>query len=478
MKRLPATAVVFLLALGLYAATTHRRVFIAGNDASRWAAIESLVDYGTASVERSRFAANIDRIRIGEHDYSNKPPLLVARRRGDLRRSAGALRLVARRRRGGERPLLGDPPPRRSAERLAGGAVSRRARALSGARRPLARCCSPARWAPGRCSSPSRRRSTTTRSLPRCSSRPSSRRSTAADSRAASPSAWPRRSTSCPASASCRSSAGCSCRAAPGALRRYRRRPGWLPGDRRRRQPRHPRLAPAGEARRRGRRPLGAGGSRGRGSGAAAEPRLSARDSLRRPRALRGLAGAALRRLGPGARLPASAAVLDQPGGSLRGPFGRRPISGGPSPSDWCCSSPGTPCSPGSYGGWSYGYRYLLPIQPLLLFCAPLALAGARRSRRRCRNSSPQSCRSPSSLPPSGPTIPGRRRSNRSPRDIRWRRLVENPVGGNAAGWLARARARRARSPAGRRGGSSVRTATSSGAISRSFSAAREISPR
>ncbi|MEO8276896.1 MAG: hypothetical protein ABI639_11805 [Thermoanaerobaculia bacterium] len=77
MRRLPATVVVFLLTLGLYAATTHRRVFIAGNDASRWAAIESLVDYGSASVERSRFAANIDRVRIGAHDYSNKPPLLA-----------------------------------------------------------------------------------------------------------------------------------------------------------------------------------------------------------------------------------------------------------------------------------------------------------------------------------------------------------------------------------------------------------------
>ncbi len=76
MKRLPATAVVFLLTLGLYAATTHRRVFIAGNDASRWAAIESLVDYGKASIESSRFAASIDRIRIGEREYSNKPPLL------------------------------------------------------------------------------------------------------------------------------------------------------------------------------------------------------------------------------------------------------------------------------------------------------------------------------------------------------------------------------------------------------------------
>ncbi|MEO8196951.1 MAG: hypothetical protein ABI689_09540 [Thermoanaerobaculia bacterium] len=77
MKRPPATVVVFLLALGLYAATTHRRVFIAGNDASRWAAIESLVDFGSASVEPSRFAANIDRIRIAGRDYSNKPPLLT-----------------------------------------------------------------------------------------------------------------------------------------------------------------------------------------------------------------------------------------------------------------------------------------------------------------------------------------------------------------------------------------------------------------
>ena len=76
MKRLPATAVVFLLALALFASTTHRRVFIAGNDASRWAAIESLVDYGTASVERSRFAANIDRIVVDGREYSNKPPLL------------------------------------------------------------------------------------------------------------------------------------------------------------------------------------------------------------------------------------------------------------------------------------------------------------------------------------------------------------------------------------------------------------------
>jgi hypothetical protein len=33
----------------------------------------------------------------------------------------------------------------------------------------------------------------------------------------------------------------------------------------------------------------------------------------------------------------------------------------------------------GSYGGWSFGYRYLLPIQPLLLFAAAFALELPRR---------------------------------------------------------------------------------------------------
>ncbi|HKC26004.1 MAG TPA: hypothetical protein VKF32_14755 [Thermoanaerobaculia bacterium] len=32
----------------------------------------------------------------------------------------------------------------------------------------------------------------------------------------------------------------------------------------------------------------------------------------------------------------------------------------------------------GGYGGWSYGFRYLIPIAPLLLFFAPLALGGWR----------------------------------------------------------------------------------------------------
>jgi hypothetical protein len=64
-------------ALALYAATTHAVVFAAGNDASRWAQVESLVDHGTASIESSRFRQTVDRVEIGGRAYSNKPPALA-----------------------------------------------------------------------------------------------------------------------------------------------------------------------------------------------------------------------------------------------------------------------------------------------------------------------------------------------------------------------------------------------------------------
>ncbi len=63
--------------LALYAATTHDRVFAAGNDASRWAQIESIVDYGETTIERSRFHDTVDRVEVGGHLYSNKPPFLA-----------------------------------------------------------------------------------------------------------------------------------------------------------------------------------------------------------------------------------------------------------------------------------------------------------------------------------------------------------------------------------------------------------------
>ena len=69
--------VVLALAWAVYLAGTHPRVFAAGNDASRWAQIESLVDYRSASIERSRFRLTVDRVRAGGREYSNKPPLLA-----------------------------------------------------------------------------------------------------------------------------------------------------------------------------------------------------------------------------------------------------------------------------------------------------------------------------------------------------------------------------------------------------------------
>ena len=69
--------VVFVATLALYAATTHTRIFAAGNDSSRWAHVEALVDLGTASIERSTFRDTVDRVELGGHDYSNKPPLLA-----------------------------------------------------------------------------------------------------------------------------------------------------------------------------------------------------------------------------------------------------------------------------------------------------------------------------------------------------------------------------------------------------------------
>jgi hypothetical protein len=68
---------VFALAFALYAAGVHPRVFAAGNDTSRFAQIEALVDLGSTSIERSRFGATIDRVELDGRSYSNKPPLLA-----------------------------------------------------------------------------------------------------------------------------------------------------------------------------------------------------------------------------------------------------------------------------------------------------------------------------------------------------------------------------------------------------------------
>lgn len=67
----------FVLTLALLAPLTHGIVFLAGNDASRFAQIETLVDYKQTSINASRYNWTLDRVTIADRDYSNKPPLLA-----------------------------------------------------------------------------------------------------------------------------------------------------------------------------------------------------------------------------------------------------------------------------------------------------------------------------------------------------------------------------------------------------------------
>ncbi len=88
----------------------------------------------------------------------------------------------------------------------------------------------------------------------------------------------------------------------------------------------------------------------------------------------------------------------------------------------------------GSFGGWSYGYRYLLPIQPLLLFFAPLALARPRGWPRRLFAAVLPVSILFAALGAYHPWPPAfEQESSGQPVAM----LVHNPVGGNAAGWLA-----------------------------------------
>ena len=68
---------IFVLALAFYASLTHDSVFLSGNDASRLAQIESMVDLAEANIDASRYRWTKDRVTIDGKDYSNKPPLLA-----------------------------------------------------------------------------------------------------------------------------------------------------------------------------------------------------------------------------------------------------------------------------------------------------------------------------------------------------------------------------------------------------------------
>ncbi|MHB8880284.1 MAG: hypothetical protein ACYC69_02105 [Thermodesulfovibrionales bacterium] len=71
-----ASLLVFVLTILFLAPLTHHKVFKGGNDASRFAQMESLVDYGHTYIDESIYSGTIDRVRIGDKVYSNKPPVL------------------------------------------------------------------------------------------------------------------------------------------------------------------------------------------------------------------------------------------------------------------------------------------------------------------------------------------------------------------------------------------------------------------
>ncbi len=65
---------IVALTAGVWLAFTHNRAY-SSNDASRLAAIESLVHRGVWRIDESSFAT-VDKIKVGEFFYSDKPPLL------------------------------------------------------------------------------------------------------------------------------------------------------------------------------------------------------------------------------------------------------------------------------------------------------------------------------------------------------------------------------------------------------------------
>lgn len=76
-RRRSSAAVAFLLTLLPLALLTHGSVFLAGNDASRFGQIEAMVDYGEPYLDHSKYRWTVDRVEIGGHVYSNKPPVLA-----------------------------------------------------------------------------------------------------------------------------------------------------------------------------------------------------------------------------------------------------------------------------------------------------------------------------------------------------------------------------------------------------------------
>ena len=68
--------IIFASVFLFLALFTHNKIFLAGNDSSRYAQIESLVDYGQTNIDQSKYNWTIDRVTLHGKDYSNKPPSL------------------------------------------------------------------------------------------------------------------------------------------------------------------------------------------------------------------------------------------------------------------------------------------------------------------------------------------------------------------------------------------------------------------
>lgn len=68
-----------ILVLGLLSALivlSKTQVFTSANPASRFATVESLVDRGTFAIDESVFFRTPDKVLVGEHYFSSKPPIL------------------------------------------------------------------------------------------------------------------------------------------------------------------------------------------------------------------------------------------------------------------------------------------------------------------------------------------------------------------------------------------------------------------
>jgi len=439
MKLIPAAAVVFLMALGLYAATTHRRVFVAGNDASRWAAIESLVDHGSASVERSRFAANIDRIRIGENEYSNKPPLLAL---GGAAIYAALQALFGWSLSGPGASsvlywvtllLVGVPSAWLVARFYA---ELKRFPALDGRWRLLLAGALGAGTLLFSFSTTLNNHTVAAALLFAAFAAALDRRGLASGLAAGLAAAvdllpgmglvplfgWMLLQGRSRGALS-RFAAGLACCLAIAGAANLGTHGSLLPAK----------LVPGA---------VDLSAQAGPAAGGVVLPQdftypleiLFGSHGLFAvsPVLLFGAWGLVL-----ACRRPRVGALPDQPDPEgLRGPFADATL-GRALALGLLLQFAGHAALAGSYGGWSYGYRYLLPIQPLLLFCAPLALAGSQRPRRRFR------ILFAAVLPVSvlfaalGAYHPWPPAFEQESSGHPVATLVENPVGGNAAGWLA-----------------------------------------